>query len=76
MSKVFPSVFKREMINKEWNLGMVVNTCNLSSQEAEEGGCHEFEANLSYVASGQSERHGVRPCLNKLKNKTRMIKMG
>lgn len=55
---------------------MVVNTCNSSSQEAEAGGCHEFEANLSYVASGQSESHGVRPYLNKLKNKTRMIKMG
>lgn len=55
---------------------MVVNTFNSSSQEAEAGGCYEFEANLSYVTSGQSESYDVRPCLNKLKNKNRMIKMG
>lgn len=83
MSKVFPSdslvlinVIKWEMINKKWKLGMVVHTYNSSSQEAEAGGCYEFEANLSYVASGQSESYGVRSYLNKLKNKNRMIKMG
>lgn len=55
---------------------MVVNTFNSSSQEAEAGGYYEFEANLSYVTSGQSESYEGRPCLNKLKNKNRMIKMG
>lgn len=64
------------MINKKWKLGMVVNTFNSSSQEAEAGGYYEFEANLSYVTSGQSKSYEGRPCLNKLKNKNKMIKMG